>query len=121
VLSGGCLVAALTFFINLGATIYIPLHSTPVAGSQQPLHPRLFLGGCSHASKINTYVHFMINALSTLILISSNMFMQLLLAPTREQVDKAHSSKRSLDIGIVSFRNFFVVSNAIVFFGAASP
>jgi hypothetical protein len=109
-LSCGCLVAALTFFISLGATIYIPLRSIPMAGSQQPLHPLLFLGRCSHAAKINTYVHFMINTLSTLILISSNMFMQLLLAPTRDQIDKAHHDNRSLDIGIVSLRNLFIIS-----------
>jgi hypothetical protein len=110
VLSCGCLVAASTLAINLCATVYIPLHSAPTAGLQQPLHPRLFIGNCSQASKINTYVHFVVNALSSLILLTSNMFMQLLLAPTRRQIDIAHAKKRSVDIGIFSLGNFFVVS-----------
>jgi hypothetical protein len=109
-LSCGILVAASTLFINLCATIYIPLHSAPTTGLQQPLNPRLFIGDCSQASKINTYVHFVVNALSSLILLTSNMFMQLLLAPTRKQIDIAHAKRRSVDIGIFSLGNFFVVS-----------
>jgi hypothetical protein len=108
--SCACLIAASTLVINLCATVYIPRYSTPTTGLQQPLHPRLFIGNCAQASKINTYVHLVVNALSSLILLASNMFMQLLLAPTRRQIDIAHDTKRSVDIGIFSLGNFFVVS-----------
>lgn len=52
----------------------------------------------------------MINILSTLLLSSSNMFMQLLLAPTRAEIDAMHKKQRWVDIGIPNLRNLRCVS-----------
>lgn len=109
-LLSGCSVVALTFLINMSATIYMHTHSVDELGAGKPLNPRLYLGSCSKSSTINTYLHVGINVLSTLLLSSSNMFMQLLLAPTRAQVDKAHRRQRWLDIGVFDLKNLWVIS-----------
>jgi len=56
-------------------------------------------------SRLTTLYHILINILSTGLLTSSNYCMQLLSAPTRSDIDKAHSQGQWLDIGILSFRN----------------
>jgi hypothetical protein len=65
----------------------------------------LYEGSCEKAKKGNVALHFAINALSTIILASSSYCMQCLTAPTREEVDNAHSTERWLDIGVPGFRN----------------
>jgi hypothetical protein len=47
----------------------------------------------------------LINALSTILLSASNYTMQCLSAPTRSEVDDAHSTGKWLDIGVPSVRN----------------
>jgi hypothetical protein len=65
----------------------------------------LYEGSCEKAKKGNVALHFGINVLSTVILVSSSYCMQCLAAPTREEVDIAHSQERWLDIGVPGFRN----------------
>lgn len=65
----------------------------------------LYEGSCSWAKNVDIAAHLLINALSTLLLGASNLCMQLLAAPTRKEVDKAHSQNRWLDIGVPSWRN----------------
>jgi hypothetical protein len=65
----------------------------------------LYLGRCDVAKKLNMWFHFLINVLSTLLLGASHYSMQLLVAPTREEIDKAHQKGIWLDIGISSIRN----------------
>lgn len=60
---------------------------------------------CARVKDWNKWLHFGINVSSTLMLGASNYCAQLLLAPTRKQVDDAHKKKTWLDIGIQSFRN----------------
>lgn len=47
--------------------------------------------------------------MGSIILASSNFFMQILLAPTRSDIDKAHARSRFAEIGVQSFRNLRVV------------
>ena len=70
----------------------------------------MYEGSCSWVKDIDTVFHLLINALSTLLLGASNLCMQLLAAPTREEVDKAHSKKKWLDIGVPSLRNLTSIS-----------
>ena len=67
-------------------------------------------GNCHKSETINTWVHLGINALSTLLLSGSNYCMQVLSAPTRREVDKAHNKNMWLDIGVPSVRNLKNVS-----------
>jgi hypothetical protein len=50
-------------------------------------------------------LHVLINALSTMLLSSSNYTTQVLNAPTREDLDVAHAKEEWLDIGRLSNRN----------------
>ncbi|PVI04891.1 hypothetical protein DM02DRAFT_725568 [Periconia macrospinosa] len=60
---------------------------------------------CDTVRLYNRWLHFAINALSTILLSASNYCSQLLVAPTRRDVDEAHSHKVWLDIGVQSIRN----------------
>lgn len=55
--------------------------------------------------QIKTGLHLLINALSTILLNSSNYCMQCFSAPTRKELDKAHSKGKWLDTGVMSTRN----------------
>jgi hypothetical protein len=66
---------------------------------------KLYQGDCDKVKMIGVGSHVGINILSTLLLGASNLCMQLLVAPTREELDAAHRKKIWLDIGIPSWRN----------------
>lgn len=69
----------------------------------------LYEGSCSVASRSEMGLHFLVNVLSTGLLLASNYCMQYLNAPTRKDVDWAHAKGLRLSIGTQSFRNFFVM------------
>ena len=77
-----------------------------IYGGQQILYE----GNCDSASRLNTVLHLLVNALSTIILSSSNYCMQCLSAPTRQELDKAHHNGKWLHIGIQSTRNLRSIS-----------
>jgi hypothetical protein len=54
----------------------------------------LYEGDCGEMKTIDTWSHFGINVLSTLILGASNYAMQVLVAPTRDDIDRAHPQGR---------------------------
>ena len=65
----------------------------------------VYWGSCSKTETKDTWVHLALNVVATGLLASSNYCMQLLSAPSRTEVDKAHAKQRWLDIGIPSVRN----------------
>ncbi|KAK8215845.1 hypothetical protein IWZ01DRAFT_180291 [Phyllosticta capitalensis] len=65
-----------------------------------------FAGSCSSVKVANRWIHLAINVLSSLLLLSSNYCMQILVAPTREEVDEKHKNKDWFDIGVQSWRNW---------------
>ena len=67
----------------------------------------IYQGDCTRIGRYNTLVHLGINAVSTLLLGSSNYCAQLLAAPTRSEVDTAHHNKDWVDIGAPSLRNLW--------------
>lgn len=67
-------------------------------------------GDCDEISLINTLLHLLLNIASTLMIASSNFFMQVLNSPTRAEVDRAHARKQWLEIGVPSLRNVLNVS-----------
>lgn len=66
----------------------------------------IFQGDCGTVRKYDSALHGAINTLSTLLLGASNYCMQILVAPTRQEVDRAHAVRSWLDIGVPSIRNF---------------
>lgn len=73
-------------------------------------------GACNQISKINKGLHLVLNVVSSLVLASSNFFMQILNAPNRNEIDKAHKKGTWLEIGVPSIRNTFHVSRCKTFF-----
>lgn len=67
-------------------------------------------GDCSKTKRLDLWLHLLINVLSTLLLGASNYTMQCLSAPTREELDNAHTQGRWLDIGVPSVRNLASVA-----------
>jgi hypothetical protein len=65
----------------------------------------VFAGDCKKVETRDTWVHLALNLVATTLLASSNYCMQLLSAPNRSEVDKAHRKQKWLDIGIPSVRN----------------
>ncbi|XPT03930.1 hypothetical protein M3J09_013016 [Ascochyta lentis] len=72
----------------------------------------LFEGDCERVARLNSGLHVLINILSTIILSGSNYCMQVCSAPTREDIDAAHSLANGtwLDIGVPSLRNLRHIS-----------
>lgn len=66
---------------------------------------------CRMVKAVSTVIHLVMNILSTLLLGASTLTMQNLCAPTRREVDKAHSNRQRLDIGIQSFRNIWFMGS----------
>lgn len=88
------------FLINLSCTI---LFKTKW-GSDGDINT-FYHGDCLKAGRISTGLHVIINLLSTLLLGASNLCMQLLAAPRRSEVDRAHKKFVWLHIGVPSLRN----------------
>ena len=103
-------VAAIVFGVNLGWTIWAKKHYRTLDGIGT-----IYLGNCISVKRINLWLHLLINSLSTLLLGSSNYCMQLLVAPTHSEVQKAHKKSVWLDIGAPSVRNLQWISKGSVF------
>ncbi|ETS81315.1 hypothetical protein PFICI_06317 [Pestalotiopsis fici W106-1] len=118
-----------TTITSIAAVIFVPLLLaawTKAGGIDKTL--MFFSGGCDtgSASRLNVVLHLGINIFSTALLASSNFFMQILNAPSREEVVKAHGLGSWLDIGVLSSRNAFRVSRFktaswIIFFLSSLP
>ena len=67
-------------------------------------------GSCQNTKNLATYLHLVINVLSTMLLGASNYTMQCLSSPTRKEIDKAHSRNTWMDIGVPSIRNLARIS-----------
>ncbi|KAJ5769580.1 hypothetical protein N7520_004139 [Penicillium odoratum] len=74
------------------------------------LSPAPYQGDCSTSSHLSTAIHLIISILSTGLLMCSNFTMQCLSAPSREEVDAAHSRGRWLEVGTSGgIRNFQIM------------
>lgn len=62
-------------------------------------------GDMGKITRLSTAYHVFINILSTILLTSSNYAMQIICAPTRNEIDRAHGNGNWLEIGIMSLRN----------------
>lgn len=90
--------ACLVFLINLIVTIW-------GSAAQRANRGVLSEGDCERIKTLNSGIHILINILSTILLSGSNYCMQCLSAPTRGEIEKAHTAGTWLDVGIPSLRN----------------
>ncbi|KAJ5518532.1 hypothetical protein N7453_000954 [Penicillium expansum] len=65
----------------------------------------LRMGDCSEVTTIDSAIHMVLNVVSSLFLGAGSYCMQILVAPSRREMDDAHSRGISLDIGVQSLRN----------------
>ena len=101
--------AAIVLFMNIGLIIW--------ASTKNGLDNGLTTiqsGSCQKTKDLSLWLHLIINALSTILLASSNYCMQILSSPTREEVDRAHSRHIWLDIGVFSVRNLRSIARSRV-------
>lgn len=93
--------------LNIGITIWATVSHKPIDGIGT-----FMTGNCSTISQLNTGFHLLLNVISTLFLGAGNYCMQILVAPSREEIEDAHEKRESLDIGIPSFRNLHRIARA---------
>lgn len=98
VISSSC---ALVANIIVGAICYHILRGQGVDSYIAPIRT----GSCDDMNGLSTRIHLAINILSTLILGGSNYCMQVIGAPTRKDVDKAHQKREWLHIGVPNLKN----------------
>lgn len=67
-------------------------------------------GACDSVKQVNTWLHLLINVLSTLLLAGSNAFMAAYSSPTRQEINSAHFRRRWIHVGSMSFRNMRHIS-----------
>lgn len=96
--------AGLTFCFNIALAIL-----ASVSGLKDGVGT-IKKGDCRDIKKSELWLHLGINVLSTMLLGGSNYTMQCLTAPTREEINKGHRSRVSLDIGIPSLKNLMRTS-----------
>lgn len=100
-----------SIIVGILATILTMISISAYAGTDRMLRTwTLFSGDCTTSTRINLFLHLVINVISTLTIASSNFFMQILNSPTRRDVDKAHAKNKWLEVGIPSFGNILHVS-----------
>ncbi|PVH88350.1 hypothetical protein DL98DRAFT_648494 [Cadophora sp. DSE1049] len=97
--------AALVLIINLSLVGWVSRLHTTEDGSYIAMR-----GSCNNVNKASLFSHLGINILSTLLLGASNYCMQIVIAPSKADLDEAHSKGRWLDIGVPSIRNLRCVS-----------
>ncbi|KAI8657985.1 hypothetical protein NCS57_01178700 [Fusarium keratoplasticum] len=100
-LFAGAASCTVVFVINLFATIWAVTRDEKNELGQ----PVLQQGRCSDMRYLNTGLHLVINALSSVLLAASNYGMQCMSAPTRADVDRVHFEGKWLDIGVPSVHN----------------
>lgn len=70
----------------------------------------LYQEDCAIVKRSDVLAHIVINVLGTLLLGASNLTLQLLVTPTRDEVDEAHAKGTWFDIEIPSLRNLWGIS-----------
>lgn len=70
----------------------------------------LYQGDCNVVKRIDTTIHLILNVLGVAVLAASNYTTQCLSSPTRREIDKAHSQRKALDIGLPSASNLRFMS-----------
>ncbi|KAJ6007877.1 hypothetical protein N7540_011853 [Penicillium herquei] len=100
-IAGGVLVMHLVFMIAALSIAY-----SKEANNGQFEIVELYKGSCSTTDNWTTALHLLINFSSTLLLGASSSMMQVIGAPSRTAVDRAHKNHKWLDIGTLSIRNF---------------
>ncbi|KAJ0417378.1 hypothetical protein BJY00DRAFT_303509 [Aspergillus carlsbadensis] len=100
----GAIWASMILLLNLALVLWATTRRSSSEGASV-----LYAGDCARTKQLSSWVHVLINMLSTGVLGASHFAMQCLSAPAREDVDRAHAQGRWLDIGVPSMRNLLSI------------
>ena len=101
---GAIILSFSVFAVNLGLTIWVTTNFSTINGIAT-----VYEGSCERSKNTTVWVHLGINILGTLLLGASNYCMQVLCAPTREEIDAAHAQHKWLSTGVSSLRNLLYI------------
>jgi hypothetical protein len=99
-------IAVVVLLINISWLGYAATHY----GGLSSGYGSIQRGNCDAAKRTNTWLHLLINILSTLLLTGSNAFMGVYCCPSRKEVDQAHARRKWLHVGMLSMRNFSAIA-----------
>jgi hypothetical protein len=102
--------ATATLGINIGILAWLNQQKSADDVFSADHQVPVFSGDCDTAAALQLWVHLGINILSSVLLGASNFSMQVLSAPIRREVDRAHAKGSYLDIGVQSPRNLFSIA-----------
>ena len=106
-MGGVLLSAALAGIILLGLVVLVALAATRNMISLD--HETMFEGDCKRVRSVDQGIHAAVMVCAFVLVAGANYISQVLVSPTREEVDAAHSKADWLDIGIPSMRNMLRV------------
>lgn len=101
---GAIILSVSVFAVNLGLTIWVTTNFSTINGIAT-----VYEGSCEKSKNTTVWVHLGINILGTLLLGASNYCMQVLCAPTRQEIDAAHAQHKWLSTGVSSLRNLLYI------------
>ncbi|PKY00531.1 hypothetical protein P168DRAFT_224540, partial [Aspergillus campestris IBT 28561] len=101
--------AILALNVILAIIAIVVAYKRPSYSDRHFEYAELYRGSCSTTNGWTTGMHLVINVLSTALLAASNYSMQCLSAPSRADIDQAHSKRTWLDIGVFSARNLWAM------------
>ncbi|RMY36204.1 hypothetical protein D0865_13702 [Hortaea werneckii] len=102
----GVAVSALTAFTVLLLNMILTIYAGVKFGTSGGIGTA-FDGSCERVDIWTTWLHILINGLSSILLSASNYTMQCLSSPTRSEIDRAHTRGDWLDVGVISMRNLW--------------
>lgn len=103
----GLIINVLTTLLVLILNLSVPAWAARKYGTEGSY---LYRGSCPQTERAGVIVDASINISGTLLLSASNYTMQILSAPTRKDVDRAHEKGTLLTIGLQSFNNLRLIS-----------
>ena len=106
----GLVLALITLVLNIILTLWATNKPRPKNVDTSSGVKTIYEGTCSTSKNSITFVHLVINIIATLLLAASNTCMQILSSPQRQEIDKAHASRKWLCVGIPNIRNLKYVS-----------
>ena len=90
----------LTFLINFGFTMGV-IAKKGIGNGTQKFHE----GSCQSLKDVSLWIHLAIIILGTGLLAASNYTMQVVYAPTRDDINRCHGKMKWLDVGAHGLRN----------------
>ena len=106
ILSGGVVILiVLVINISLLATAARSGRSVGTSGHKNDALT-FYNGSCSASSKIYSGTHLLTNIASTIIFMTSTACIQVLLAPSRADIDNCHEQHSWIHVGVINYRNF---------------